>query len=121
MNLSSVPKGYWTNKENARAYLKNLESIFGVKSPRDWGQVTVVQLGNHNGWTLLRKYKSSVYRMLQDLFPSIFHIGNNKNRRTMEKGMVSTPNSSQRVLEVSFQSQSIYGQNCISVQSYKYK
>lgn len=74
------PRSYWKSKENRRKFMDGVAKKLNVKSPMDWGKVTIQQVFELGGGTLLsRYYKSSLYYCLQSIYEGCidstsFHI-----------------------------------------------
>jgi hypothetical protein len=66
----SLPRNYWLDKSNRRAYFDWLAIKLNVRRPEDWRVITREDVYNNHGTGLLtRYYDSSVSNALIDLYP----------------------------------------------------
>lgn len=49
-----------------------IASNIGVKHPKDWSKVTIRQIEEGGGVSLLKLYDNSIIKMLQSIFPGSF-------------------------------------------------
>ena len=71
-NLLSVPQGYWKNKENQRKFFDSLQNRFDIQHPKEWGKVTLQQVIEAGGVTLLDYYQRSIFKTLCSIYPGIY-------------------------------------------------
>lgn len=64
-------QGYWTLKENQHKFLEDLALQLRIKKPSEWGKITINQVIDHGGRSLLHHYGSSLQKALQANFPNI--------------------------------------------------
>lgn len=65
------PKGYWKNISNQSVRFESLRQQFKIKSPRDWGKVTIEQIKLNGGDGLLSQYDYSLYNALKSTYPGL--------------------------------------------------
>jgi len=70
-NISKVPKGHWTLKENQRTFMDNIARLYNLKNPRDWGRITVDDIKKCEGSSVLEYYDFSLFNALQGVYPEI--------------------------------------------------
>jgi hypothetical protein len=66
--FSSVPNGFWKNRENQLAYTTYLGEILGYKSMDDWYNVRRVDFQNNCGASLLAMHHNSPAEAIQNIF-----------------------------------------------------
>lgn len=68
-----MPQGYWKDIQNRRNFLENFARKNGISKPSDWGNVTIQQIKESGGNSLLKCYSGSLIKTLEGVFPgSIF-------------------------------------------------
>lgn len=67
MALGRVPRGFWSSRENRRAWLKGKEEKLGVRETKDWCHVTQSMIRRFGGGALLNLYGGSWQRARADL------------------------------------------------------
>lgn len=71
--IRSVPNGFWKVKENQREFLQFVAQKFNIKQPYDWKNVSIQNVLDERGTSLLNKYyNGSLYKALKSNFPGIF-------------------------------------------------
>ena len=63
-----VPKGFWDQKGNQKSFLNWLGEFLNFKQMDDWYQVTLTDITDNGGSTLLQKFGSHS-KMLQSVYP----------------------------------------------------
>jgi hypothetical protein len=58
--------GKWPSQ---RIFLDNFANKHVITEPKDWGKVTIYQLDNSNGTSLLNIYKNTIFKMLKEVYP----------------------------------------------------
>lgn len=84
---------------------------FNIRDPSDWGKVTLRDIRNSGGSSILSVYEDSLFTCLQANYPGldIFLLCNMKTRSSLEEGMVSfTPKVSSLALEGDGESKTIF-------------
>lgn len=66
------PKGYWKSISNQSGLFDSLQRKFCIKSPKDWGKVTIEQIKLHGGDGLLCQYDYSLFNALKSTYPGNF-------------------------------------------------
>src|SRR5687767_3202547 len=68
-----IPRAYWNNFGNQKAFLQQVGSSLGVKDLDDWKNVTLQQVLKAGGGSLLHAvYGNSLQRALKGIYPSKF-------------------------------------------------
>ena len=49
-------QGFWKNKENIKIFLKNIEKELNFQKPEDWNKISVQDIINFGGRSILKKY-----------------------------------------------------------------
>lgn len=65
-----LPKGFWKNKENRAAFLREVMEAHGIEKPEDWSRVSVKDMRERGGSGLLSTYGSSISRLVNATFPT---------------------------------------------------
>lgn len=86
---SRSPHGYWNNKDNQKIFLEGIASKLGIKKYSDWGRVTILQIKELGGISLLHNYNDSLFASLKNVFPGISSSNVTMDRSSMEKILVS--------------------------------
>jgi hypothetical protein len=68
--FETLPHGYWRDPSNQRNFLENLSKKLEIKTPSDWGKVTIKDFHQNRGNTLLKG--TSIIRVLRKNFPGNF-------------------------------------------------
>jgi hypothetical protein len=64
-----VPDGYWRNIKNCREFLEGIAPDVGVKDIDDWYQVTIEDVSNAGGTTMIHSvYSGSLRNALESIF-----------------------------------------------------
>jgi hypothetical protein len=66
--LSKPQSGYWDSTESQRKFLDELHSTLGFKYPQDWYNITVKQIQENGGHSLLRKYGNSPSKVIASVY-----------------------------------------------------
>lgn len=67
------PYSYWKSTENRRKYLDELKAKFNIQQPKDWGNVTVREVLEEKGGTLLSGYYGgSLVACLKSVYSGLF-------------------------------------------------
>lgn len=70
--LPHYPKSHWKSRENCKIFLDELARKLNIKSPRDWGKVTIREFHRYGGSALLTLYhNSSLFSCLQSVYKGI--------------------------------------------------
>lgn len=64
-----VPRGYWNDPRNRRAFLEKFMRERNMREAEDWRHVSVADIAKAGGGTLLARHKGSILRMLQTEMP----------------------------------------------------
>lgn len=64
-----LPVNYWKNPNNQRNFFREFAEKYGIKNPRDWGNVTRKQLEDAGGTALLYRFRGNIRIALQSSFP----------------------------------------------------
>lgn len=59
--------------ENQRIFLDEFARKYGIKEPKQWGQVTLSNIKQEKGHHLLNLYKSSLFVALSKVYPGSFY------------------------------------------------
>jgi len=70
--FSTVPAGFWNQRENRLQYMAWLGHRLRFRKPEDWYQVTTGQFSEHHGGSLISCYGNSRLALLQEYYPE-FH------------------------------------------------
>lgn len=65
--VGRVPRGFWSARENRKAWLKGNAEKFGVRETKDWCAVTQTMVRRMGGGALLNQYNGSWERARTDL------------------------------------------------------
>lgn len=64
-----VPTNFWKLQENRKKFLDELASKLKLKKPSDWGNVTIQQIHDFGGGSLLNTYyNDSIFACLQSVY-----------------------------------------------------
>lgn len=66
---SNLPRFYWKDKVNQRAFFEKLSQKLGIKSPRELSRVGIETVRAHGGVSLLKIYGNSLKEALKSIFP----------------------------------------------------
>lgn len=61
--------------ENRRKFLDKVAAHLGITKARDWGKVTLKQIGDLGGYGLLHYYRGSLLLSLQSVYTGNFIVG----------------------------------------------
>eukprot|EP01126_Amoeba_proteus_P018019 TRINITY_DN1895_c0_g2_i4.p1 TRINITY_DN1895_c0_g2~~TRINITY_DN1895_c0_g2_i4.p1 ORF type:complete len:406 (-),score=71.79 TRINITY_DN1895_c0_g2_i4:1126-2343(-) len=64
-----VPRGYWNDLSNQRAFFESLGSELGFSSPENWYQIDLKTVIDWGGGRLMEKYGNSPYKAVSMIFP----------------------------------------------------
>ncbi len=64
----SLFRGYWQDTLNQRTFLEKAASKLGIKYPQDWSYVSIKQIAQLGGSSLIRRY-GSLTQALRALYP----------------------------------------------------
>ena len=67
-DFDNVSRGFWNDVNKQRDFMNWLFVKLDLKNMNDWYSVTVNQIRNNNGASLIDKYKS-VYDLLKNIYP----------------------------------------------------
>lgn len=67
----NIEHGYWKLKENQRKFLDNAGRKLGVREPKDWGNITFIQMQQAGCMAILNQYNSSPYEALTSIYSEI--------------------------------------------------
>lgn len=66
--ISSVTRGYWLKEENQQKFLNDLAKRLQIKTPNDWGKLSVRRIKDLGGSSLLSLNGNSLKRTLRSVF-----------------------------------------------------
>ena len=70
LEISTIPKNYWSNIENQRKYFSWLSNKLNIKSNEDWYNIKLEQLYSLFGSTLMKDYYyGSLFQALKSIYP----------------------------------------------------
>jgi len=67
--FEKVPNGFWDVMANRKSYLQWISGEINIQKPADWFSVKQEEFIRRGGGGFLWKYRNSIQRALQDLFP----------------------------------------------------
>lgn len=67
-NIPLFPYPYWESSANRKLFLEKVARNFDVKEPRDWGRVTIQNIHELGGTSLLSYYNGSLFSCLQVIY-----------------------------------------------------
>lgn len=68
MAAKRLPHSHWNSSENQRLFLEKIKKRFNIQEPTDWGKVSVRELKNAGGESILRRYQSSLLNCLKSVY-----------------------------------------------------
>eukprot|EP01114_Cavostelium_apophysatum_P023042 TRINITY_DN8558_c0_g1_i1.p1 TRINITY_DN8558_c0_g1~~TRINITY_DN8558_c0_g1_i1.p1 ORF type:complete len:373 (-),score=66.08 TRINITY_DN8558_c0_g1_i1:152-1270(-) len=63
-----VATRYWEEEQNVREYLRWFEEKMQIRADVDWGRITVQDINENDGGTLLQKY-GGIFEMISKFYP----------------------------------------------------
>lgn len=68
-SIPRFPKSYFHSTKNQKNFMDMVASKLQIKTPSDWGKVTVQQVHEHGGGSLVSNYyNSSLFTTLQTIY-----------------------------------------------------
>ena len=68
--MKSLPKHYWDSIDNQRTFFDYLYKKFGFNRLEEWYFVTNLEIKRNGGGTLLNKYHSQLFLILNSIYPN---------------------------------------------------
>jgi hypothetical protein len=72
LQTSKLPKSYWKSIENRKNFLDEIAKKLNIKTPSDWGNVTLQCFYDLQGRSILKRYNNSLFACLQSVYKGIY-------------------------------------------------